>query len=245
MQPATSQQPGAAVPPPPPPPTPSLQPPSAPPPAIGATAGDAIDAVTVEVPTSATGVSASALRARRAELSNQLNSADGRRQELVSQLREAPPGSEAGLVARIEFLDQRIIQLEQAISENSQELANLPITAAEVGGEGSPVGTLENGQITGIAIVFIIFVLAPLAVAFGRLLWKRGSLPRQPAIPPATEQRLERLEQGVDAIAVEVERISEGQRFVTRLLSEAHVPAALPVPDGTQREKEAVERRDG
>jgi hypothetical protein len=41
--------------------------------------------------------------------------------------------------------------------------------------------------------------------------------------------RLDRLEQAVDAIAVEVERISEGQRFVTKALTErpAHLkPAA-------------------
>ena len=33
-------------------------------------------------------------------------------------------------------------------------------------------------------------------------------------------QRLEHMEQAIDSIAVEVERISEGQRFTTRLLSE-------------------------
>ena len=32
--------------------------------------------------------------------------------------------------------------------------------------------------------------------------------------------RIERIEQGIEAIAVEVERVSEGQRFATRLLSE-------------------------
>jgi hypothetical protein len=31
------------------------------------------------------------------------------------------------------------------------------------------------------------------------------------------DDRLQRLEQAVDAIAIEVERISEGQRFLTRL----------------------------
>ena len=35
-----------------------------------------------------------------------------------------------------------------------------------------------------------------------------------------SESRLERIEQAIDAIAVEVERISEGQRFTTKLLSE-------------------------
>jgi hypothetical protein len=34
------------------------------------------------------------------------------------------------------------------------------------------------------------------------------------------EARLERIEHAVDAIAVEIERISEGQRFTTKLLSE-------------------------
>ena len=34
------------------------------------------------------------------------------------------------------------------------------------------------------------------------------------------EDRLTRIEQGVDAVAVEVERISEAQRFTTKLLSE-------------------------
>ncbi len=36
----------------------------------------------------------------------------------------------------------------------------------------------------------------------------------------AIEERLARIEQAVDAIAVEAERISEGQRFTTKLLSE-------------------------
>ncbi|MDB4881398.1 MAG: hypothetical protein JWL95_164 [Gemmatimonadetes bacterium] len=37
---------------------------------------------------------------------------------------------------------------------------------------------------------------------------------------PLEDDRLARLEQAVEAIAIEVERISEGQRFTTKLLSE-------------------------
>lgn len=36
----------------------------------------------------------------------------------------------------------------------------------------------------------------------------------------ASEARLARLEQAIEAIAVEVERIAEGQRFVTKLLAD-------------------------
>jgi hypothetical protein len=44
-----------------------------------------------------------------------------------------------------------------------------------------------------------------------------------------TDSRLERMEVAIEAMAVEIERISEGQRFVTKLLAEREKsPAALP-----------------
>jgi hypothetical protein len=36
----------------------------------------------------------------------------------------------------------------------------------------------------------------------------------------ASDARLARVEQAVEAIAIEIERVSEGQRFVTKLLNE-------------------------
>ena len=41
-----------------------------------------------------------------------------------------------------------------------------------------------------------------------------------PALPGELTDRLTHLEQSVDAIAIEVERIGEGQRFMTRLFTE-------------------------
>ncbi len=41
-------------------------------------------------------------------------------------------------------------------------------------------------------------------------------------------QRLEQLQQSMDSVAVEVERISEGQRFTTKLLAERTEREALP-----------------
>jgi hypothetical protein len=48
------------------------------------------------------------------------------------------------------------------------------------------------------------------------------------------DQRLERIEQAVDAIAVEVERLAEGQRFATRLLSEGNARAEAALPGGRE-----------
>lgn len=52
----------------------------------------------------------------------------------------------------------------------------------------------------------------------------------KPALTPSDE-RLARLEQAVESIAIEVERISEGQRFVTKLMSDrAQLPDRVAMP---------------
>jgi hypothetical protein len=48
---------------------------------------------------------------------------------------------------------------------------------------------------------------------------QRGA-PVRPELTEVHDDRLARLEQAVESIAIEVERISEGQRFTTRLLTE-------------------------
>lgn len=79
--------------------------------------------------------------------------------------------------------------------------------------------------IIGVASIPIIAIGFPIARALARRLESR---PAAPSVPPDVALRLERMEQAIDAIAVEVERISEGQRFTTKLLSERAAPAAIP-----------------
>jgi hypothetical protein len=66
------------------------------------------------------------------------------------------------------------------------------------------------------ALAFSINAIARAWVARGR---DEARLLSETAAPLA-DARLARLEQAVDAIALEVERISETQRFTTKLLSE-------------------------
>jgi hypothetical protein len=82
----------------------------------------------------------------------------------------------------------------------------------------------------GITVVFFITALMLKTYLTHRENMKRLSMTKE-AVTPA-DQRLERLEQAVDSIAVEVERISEGQRFVTKLLSDRaqSLPDAMPAP---------------
>src|SRR3982751_4369700 len=53
-----------------------------------------------------------------------------------------------------------------------------------------------------------------------RILWRLGSRTRL-AERPHDDERMHRLETAVDTIAIEVERISEAQRFMVGLLSES------------------------
>jgi len=50
----------------------------------------------------------------------------------------------------------------------------------------------------------------------------------------SSDERLARVEQAVESIAIEIERISEGQRYVTKLMSDRAQPVlqgvAIPAP---------------
>lgn len=84
-----------------------------------------------------------------------------------------------------------------------------------------------DGPIVLVPITLFIataVVLAPLARAMGKRIEARGAAPR---VPSEVAERLERMEQAIDSIAIEVERISEAQRFTTRLLSDATAAGAL------------------
>ena len=204
------------------------QPPLPPPPGtvIRIEQGTGGNAQTLTIPMSR--VDVAAIRARRAELSNQLNSASGRRKDLAEQLRSTSGADRAGLEQRIAVLDERIVQLESDIAETGRQLTGVEAGLLSSIGDRAILGGFESGEVLAGGIVFTIFVLAPLAVGAARMMWKRAAAgPVRPAIHPETNGRLERIEQAVEAIAVEVERVSEGQRFVTKLMSEAKAVPAL------------------
>ena len=86
--------------------------------------------------------------------------------------------------------------------------------------------------IAGMVFVIILVLGIPFVRALVRR-WERES--QQPKVPVEVVARLERMEQSIDAIAIEMERISEGQRFVTKILAQ---PAAEPVPLRAARDAE-------
>ena len=60
--------------------------------------------------------------------------------------------------------------------------------------------------------------------------WERPSIPS--SVSADVTERLERIEQAVEAVAIEVERIAEAQRFATKLMAEQQ--RALPKSDAAK-----------
>jgi hypothetical protein len=92
-------------------------------------------------------------------------------------------------------------------------------------------------QAVDISIAFFITIAAiiiglPLARAFGRRMDRNAS---RAQVAPELSAQLTQLNQAVDAIALEVERISEGQRYTTRLLSEQRDPGRASLTAPTDR----------
>jgi prefoldin subunit 5 len=163
-----------------------------------------------------------AFNAARRELGNQLETLEDKRRELASQLQgegAATGASKTGIEARIAELDKRISEVDKQIAQADADVAR----SAAVPGAVVPDpprqrdGPPEEAFVLG--GIFIFVVLLPMSIAMARRIWKRSSQ-AVVAFPQELADRLNRLDQSMDSVAIEVERIGEGQRFVTRVMTE-------------------------
>jgi hypothetical protein len=192
-----------------------------------------------------------AARAAREELSNQLGRLEERRRELTEELRRVPDSEgelREGSVRRISAIDQRIDEVEKQIAAADAAVAKAAaIPGAVVERPEPPPPPNPDAMAESVAIIgglLTIFVLFPLTLAYARRLWRRGAV-AVAELPKVLAERLTRLDQAVDAIAIEVERISEGQRFLTKIMSDGNrsigAGPAQPV-DANAREQVPVPR---
>jgi hypothetical protein len=185
-----------------------------------------------------------ALSDQRDELREQLESLNERREDLAQQIGRI--GSDdvvrSGPVARLRILDQQIQQLETKI-EQSDRL----ITEAKgkgIGGEHAPgpqviripeIPTFEFEHMPGVTqpptpwydrlgplATTVPITLASIALLGALMYWRisRSVRNQLSKIMAAQSGRLEELQRSVDTVAVEMERVSENQRFVTKLVGE-------------------------
>jgi hypothetical protein len=101
-------------------------------------------------------------------------------------------------------------------------------------------------DVVPIVAILSVFVFSPLAIAFARIIWRRGSAPPEESkLARENAERLARLESAVDSIAIEMERVSEGQRFVRRhsLSSDrSQIARAMPLPTPSSTSRSTTSR---
>ena len=98
-----------------------------------------------------------------------------------------------------------------------------PARVVYSGADGRGSGQDFPPQVVDISIAFFVMCAVmvigwPLARAFGKRLERRGDVP---AVAAGTSEQLKRIEQAVEAMSIEVERISESQRFMAKLQNAA------------------------
>lgn len=204
--------------------TPAVAPPPPSPPGVVIQTQDGANAVVIQPPMTPRDIRA--LRNRREGLSDQLISVQGRRDDVADALRTADPAARQGLQDRLAVLDERIVQLERDIAITGRELTSASAGLAVVS-ESPMTPDTSDGPAFGFGLLSGVILVA--LYSWVRRLGRGGRSREQGAIGGVPAEQLMRLEQSIDAIAVEVERISEGQRFTARLMAEGKGATREPV----------------
>ena len=168
------------------------------------------------------------LRAQRKELTNQLDDLQSTRREITGQLEDIAAGSpdRKPLEARITDIDSRITSADHLLAANATDIAK----AAAIPGAvverppDIPHGPPPEAYVLG--GMFMVIVFLPLSIAWARRIWRRSAAVVT-SFPREIGDRLVRMEQALEATSVEVERIGEGQRFLTRLFTEGEGTRAI------------------
>lgn len=167
-------------------------------------------------------------KAQRSELTDQLNELQGTRETIAGQLEDmgANAPERAALEKRLGDVDQRISSVDGMLAANATQISQ---AAAIPGAVVEPPQIVRNGPpeeayIVGTIFMFIFFL--PLSIALAKRIWRKGST-AVTSFPREIADRMTRMEQAIEATAVEVERIGEGQRFLTRLFTEGEGARAI------------------
>ena len=204
----------------------------------------------------------------RSELRGQVSTTTQLRQELTNQIAQAAAvGDNASigkLQARVRSLESRSANLEQRLLEIDDAFSTAiargiaterPAAEATAAPEAvpmiapvtafPPMFENPNAKFSEEVLASVVLGMTLLFTFVGMLIhrraWRRAekTFAGKGSGSPAD---LQQLQQAVDVIAVEVERIAEGQRYVSKLLNERLDSPALP--EGRERVPVPLENAD-
>lgn len=139
------------------------------------------------------------------------------------------------VTAQLDATNQQIKELQSVASAQPVAIAQPPAPPQPVAVIAQPAPeSFPRAQDIATMYPGGIVLLLPLVVTLARRLWVRGV--RRESFDLENSPRLQRIEQAVESIAIEVERIGEAQRFTTKLLAERQLDPAARIPVHPRRE---------
>ena len=156
----------------------------------------------------------------RAQVNQQLKQAGVSEQAAKSAADAAAQGAQGLTITK----NGKVIHIGQNGQTSIAPVAPLapiaPITITETGTSvpsDPPLDIPQRVENLGYGLFLMIAVIAvgkPLARALGTVIERRAL---RPAMPADFGARLERIEQGIESVSIEVERISESQRYLLKV----------------------------
>jgi len=145
------------------------------------------------------------------DLKSEIRSAERELRDAELQLRNARTDDQRG-AAEQALLGAR--EHLRALREPRSERHSIQVQPAAFPNDVIPPQAVDI-SIAFFIMVAVILIGWPLARAMGRRLERRADAPALP--DPAMSGQLQRIEQAVEAMSIEIERISESQRFLAKL----------------------------
>jgi hypothetical protein len=188
------------------------------------------------------------LKSRQKELNAQLEEVNDRRDDLTRELTNGNTrgADAAGIERRLQVVDATIIQLETDLATVGKELAaarpaSLEYPEPQTFYRGYGDEDMVGAGFIGAGIMFTLFI----PLLYRNFRRRRSGSGNSPTIqtPAINNERVDRMEAAIDSIAVEIERVSENQRFMTRLMTETQLAGTIAAVRGsTEAAKAAADK---
>ena len=169
---------------------------------------------------------------------------------LVGELEQAAgavkPGTQGVAVPSVAPSPPPPATTAQLKAQIAQEAANLRDNAIQLRNleriRAGQTGTTQPGDISWLdvppraqnlaeeflAAIVVVVLVGPILRAVIRRFERKAEM-RPAPLPPNFEPQIRQLQDTMDAMSIEIERISEGQRFMAKVIGEREmVPASLP-----------------
>ena len=128
--------------------------------------------------------------------------------------------------------DGRTVTYDPKVGLDEDAVQRMIQTALEPPRRPEPPRRGPPESVMIVAVVFTFLLLMTFVISVGSVLRRRAAATAAgPAAPADLAARLSRIEQAVEAVAIEVERISESERYSARLLTE-RLPDPAAGPNG-------------